>query len=276
MNYEFPNRLQTLRKQHGFSQEQLADLLGISRQAVSKWESGQSLPDIDNLVRLSELYGESLDSLVKGVEAPAPVPAPQTAEQPQVVFAPFGMGLVRLPLWNYEYKSRTTLWGLPLVHIHMGRTANGRLAVAKGIFAVGTVAVGLVSAGLFSLGLLSVGVLALGLLVLATLGLGILTAGIVSIGLLAAFGICAIGYLAVGVATVGVYTSGVAAVAAKVAVGVVASAPVAIGSEKVDGLRVMLVNATNTADDIRAFIQLHASSTPAWIARILAFFSGIL
>ena len=57
---DLAQRLQTLRKHANYSQEQLAELLGISRQAVSKWESGQGKPEADNLVKLAELYPLSL------------------------------------------------------------------------------------------------------------------------------------------------------------------------------------------------------------------------
>lgn len=54
-----------LRKQHGWSQEELADKLDVSRQSVSKWESGQSLPDIPKIIILSNLFGVSTDYLLK-------------------------------------------------------------------------------------------------------------------------------------------------------------------------------------------------------------------
>ena len=64
MNIEIANRLQKLRKEKGFSQEELADALGISRQAVSKWERAEASPDTDNLICLAKLYNVSLDSLL--------------------------------------------------------------------------------------------------------------------------------------------------------------------------------------------------------------------
>ena len=64
MNIEIANRLQKLRKEKGYSQEQLADALGISRQAVSKWERAEASPDTDNLICLAKLYGVSLDELL--------------------------------------------------------------------------------------------------------------------------------------------------------------------------------------------------------------------
>lgn len=58
-------KLQLLRKQNGLSQEQLADKLGIARQTVSKWETGQAVPELNALVLLSDLYGVTIDRMVK-------------------------------------------------------------------------------------------------------------------------------------------------------------------------------------------------------------------
>ena len=65
MNIEIANRLVNLRKQNNLSQEALAEKLGLSRQAVSKWERAEASPDIDNLIMLARLYGVSLDDLLK-------------------------------------------------------------------------------------------------------------------------------------------------------------------------------------------------------------------
>jgi len=65
MNIETANRLAELRKKAGLSQEELADKLGLSRQAVSKWERAESSPDTDNLILLAKLYNVSLDELLK-------------------------------------------------------------------------------------------------------------------------------------------------------------------------------------------------------------------
>ena len=61
---EFGNRLYELRKQKGLSQEELASCLDVTRQTVSKWELGDSTPDMDKLVLLGELFEISLDELV--------------------------------------------------------------------------------------------------------------------------------------------------------------------------------------------------------------------
>lgn len=66
MNVETANRLMQYRKKAGLSQEELADKLGVSRQAVSKWECAESSPDTDNLIALAKIYNISLDELING------------------------------------------------------------------------------------------------------------------------------------------------------------------------------------------------------------------
>lgn len=61
-------KLQLLRKQNGYSQEQLSDKIGIARQTISKWENGQAIPELNGLILLSELYGVTIDRLVKDDE----------------------------------------------------------------------------------------------------------------------------------------------------------------------------------------------------------------
>ena len=58
-------KITMLRKRSGWSQEELAEKLGVSRQAVSKWESGASLPDLDRMVKMSQLFCVSTDDLLK-------------------------------------------------------------------------------------------------------------------------------------------------------------------------------------------------------------------
>lgn len=73
-----------LRNQQGLSQLELAERLGVSRQSVSKWETGQSVPDLDKLIKLAGLFGISVDELVREGERPQPLrPEPQP---PQVVY----------------------------------------------------------------------------------------------------------------------------------------------------------------------------------------------
>lgn len=66
MNIETANRLCNLRKQHNLSQEQLAEKIGVSRQAVSKWERAEASPDTDNLITLAQIYNVSIDEILIG------------------------------------------------------------------------------------------------------------------------------------------------------------------------------------------------------------------
>lgn len=66
MTIETANRLFELRKKHNLSQEELAEKLGVSRQAVSKWERSEASPDTDNLIALAKIYDLSLDELIYG------------------------------------------------------------------------------------------------------------------------------------------------------------------------------------------------------------------
>ena len=59
-------RIRDERKKRGLSQEELADILNVSRQAITKWETDRGIPDIANLIRISEEFEISLDELIKG------------------------------------------------------------------------------------------------------------------------------------------------------------------------------------------------------------------
>ena len=70
------DKIMTLRKKAGWSQEELAARLNVSRQSVSKWESAQSMPDIDKIVQLSSLFSVTTDYLLKdGQDDPQPAAA---------------------------------------------------------------------------------------------------------------------------------------------------------------------------------------------------------
>jgi len=81
MDVEIANRLVGLRKKNGYSQEDLADKIGVSRQAVSKWERAESSPDTDNLIALARLYNVSLDELLYAEKAEAS-PKEATVNEP--------------------------------------------------------------------------------------------------------------------------------------------------------------------------------------------------
>lgn len=72
---DISERLQDLRKKSKYSQEEVADILGISRQAVSKWESGQGKPEIENIIKLADIYNVSTDFLLLGKDSKMAIPA---------------------------------------------------------------------------------------------------------------------------------------------------------------------------------------------------------
>ena len=86
MTIENAARLAELRRAHGLSQEELAEKLDVSRQAVSKWERAESLPDVLTLLNLAEQLGTDLNTLTgcaPEIPAPAPEPMPEPAPEPE-------------------------------------------------------------------------------------------------------------------------------------------------------------------------------------------------
>ena len=248
----FSEKLTGLRRKSGMSQEQLADRLGVTRQSVSKWEGGTAMPELVKLISLSELFGVSVDYLVKDwMEEPdnpcggsGEISSKQADRLEKKVdeLTNYVKGRV------YRYDSKTRIFGLPLVSIRFGFVRNGKLSMdntAKGIIAIGNCAIGVVAIGIVGVGLFTFGVLAMGML-----SLGIVAGG------LAAFGVAALGYLALGVSAVGVYAGGVAAIAAKIAVAVSAVAPTAVG-EFASGSHVLLGGDGLTAPEVQTFLLEH-------------------
>ncbi|MGN0536503.1 MAG: helix-turn-helix domain-containing protein [Acutalibacteraceae bacterium] len=76
-------KIQMLRNKEGLSQEQLAERLTVSRQAVSKWELGQSTPDLDYVIQLGEIFGVSLDYLIKDSASSETPSQPKEVEPPK-------------------------------------------------------------------------------------------------------------------------------------------------------------------------------------------------
>ena len=81
----FSDKLIALRKKAGWSQEELAERLNVSRQSVSKWESAQSMPDIDKILQLSSLFSVTTDCLLKDTQDdPQPAAAQTPSPLPRV------------------------------------------------------------------------------------------------------------------------------------------------------------------------------------------------
>lgn len=250
----FSEKLMQLRRQKGWSQEELGERLDVTRQTVSKWELGSTTPEMEKLIAMSELFGISIDELVKDSEngsIPAEEPEKISDTKPR---------MVRLGEW----KSKRTWRGMPIVHIN----ARGR---AKGVVAIGLAAKGIVAVGLASLGVVSVGVVAVGVLAIAGLAaVGVAASGALAAGLFACGG-CAAGLFALGgVATGWDVFGGVAAgkyafgglAAGDIAVGGSATGIIAVGKEVSGEIALEL---PVTAEEVRAAITERLPDTPKFI-----------
>ncbi len=274
-------KIYSLRVKNGLSQEAFGEKLGVSRQSVSKWETDQSVPELDKIVMISELFTVTTDYLLKesaaepasgqwkgttaaggpgqwngastaaggsgqwnGVSTAAEGSGQWTkasgAEQASDVWGESsdteqdayecrGRAVVKRG-FSYEYKSKRSWRGMPLVHVNIG---FGRSA--KGVIAIGLAAKGIVAIGLAGLGVIT----------LAPVGIGLLlSAGIVAIGGIAlgdfAIGVVAIGAFCVGLFSmgalaVGQFSFGAIAIGQQVAVGDVARGDIALGFSEATG-----------------------------------------
>lgn len=249
------DRIRSLRKMKRMSQEQLGEVLGVSRQVVSKWESGQSVPDIDNIIQMSGVFGVTTDYLLKDERQDA---EPRTTlDEPAVVQKPMGIG------FHYEYISKHSLWGLPLVHVNLGFGFRR----AKGVIAVGNIATGVVTMGAVAAGGLSIGALSTGVLALGGIAAGGLAAGGLAIGLMALGGL-AIGIVALGGLGLGVYSAGGAAFASQVGIGDFVRAKLAIGNTPEGETAIQLADVSR--EMIRSLIVEQFPKTPKWITSLLS------
>ena len=201
---QFCEKLMELRRKAGLSQEQLADRLGGTRQSVSKWESGAAMPELGKLIALSELFGVSIDYLVKDGDALDPAAEQESSRSARVEekLDMLAQDYRRSFGPVYQYTSRRTLLGLPLISIRFGHDRHPtRYNTAVGVVAIGNFSVGILSVGLISAGVLSVGMIALGL---------------------AAAGMVSIGGAAVGLSAMGIWSYGVSALGWKSAAGIAA------------------------------------------------------
>ena len=255
----FQERLYTLRKERGLSQEDLANEVGVSRQAVQKWESGAAQPSLDKLTALAKYFGVTLDWLVNGEETWEAAPT-----QGSVREAPVVVNHYHYERWRYEYRSKRELWGMPLVHINL--CANG-LCWARGVVAIGNVATGLVSVGALSAGLFSFGAISVGLLSLGALVFGLMSAGAVAVGLIA-WGGLAVGLVSAGGVVIGQYAVGGVAVGGKLAIGGAVSAPVAVG-EAAEGAQAFLTGGTADPAALEAAVRGACAGMPGWFAELM-------
>jgi len=97
MQMTLPNELQHYRKLNKYSQERLAELLGVSRQAVTKWENGKSAPSTENLIKLAAIYKISLDDLINDRPELSNVELkPKRKSKLKLIIGIFAIGLIML------------------------------------------------------------------------------------------------------------------------------------------------------------------------------------
>jgi transcriptional regulator with XRE-family HTH domain len=258
---KFYEKLQKLRKEKGMSQENLAELLNVSRQAISKWESGQSYPEMEKLIALSDLFGVTLDSLVKDNNI--------QNDSDNTFSEPFWVNRGTY----YEYKSKKTLFGLPLIHVHIGRGFKK----AKGIIAVGNISTGIISIGLLAKGLISLGVISIGFIGIGAFALGLLLSiGSISIGIFS-IGAVAIGIFTLGALSIGMFSVGACSIASHIAIGDYASGHIAVG-RIAKGAKTFIDNSQNhdfsliKASDIREAIHSEFPNLWGWIVNLMTSF----
>lgn len=236
----FGEKLFRLRKESNLTQEQLAALLSVSRQSVSKWESDVAYPETEKLLRLGQLFDCSMDYLLDEscTEKNSRQPEEKTSSADTDTSSaanPFSE-LVRISVSSIpERKSEREVFGMPLYHI--GKNARGFFAVgvkATGVISFGLLSRGILSFGVLSLGVISLGVLSLGLLAFGSFALGLAGFGAISAGIIAA-GAITFGVVSGGAISVGSFAAGALAIGKYAAVGDEARGMAAIGFSKAVG-----------------------------------------
>lgn len=209
-------QLTKLRKKNNMSQEKLAELLGVSRQTIYKWENNKSYPDMINLVTISDIFDISIDELIKGVQNYDLDKSRTTCNQI--------VNQINTRKTSYEYKSEKHIGNLPLIHINFGI----KNCKAKGIIAIGNVSMGVISIGMVSVGILSIGMLSLGFFAIGLLSLALIASGFCGIGLIS-ISVVAIGIYTLGVISLGIFSIGGVAFSKYLSLGYYAKSSVAIG-----------------------------------------------
>lgn len=256
------------RKRAGLTQEELAEKLGVTRQAVSKWESDAAFPETEKVLELCRLFSLSADELLLGKEPeegkkepPAELGEAAPADGKGVTWGVIDHG----GKMRFEYISKRRLFGLPLVHINFGFGCR-----AHGIFAVGLVSVGFVSLGLLSVGLLAFGLFPLGILAFGSVAVGGVSFGGIAVGGVAIGGI-AVGLFAMGGIAIGQLAIGGAAIG-HIAVGDWAKGYLAVGLSKAKGAHAFVLK--DGLETLAAWLNENVSPRLAgfllWVTRLLS------
>lgn len=249
-------KIAKLRKECNYTQEQLAELLGVSRQSVSKYESGVAFPETEKLIKLSEIFGCSVDYLLKNNSDMGndSFSNEDSAKAEDNFFK---------KVWNFEVKSQKTVMGMPL--FHLARNAKGFFAVglkAKGVMPFGLLAIGAIPFGLLSIGLLPFGMLSIGLGAFGLFAIGLVAAGSISAGILS-FGAITVGIVSFGAVSVGEFALGALSIGHYFAYGDHAQAMFAFGDSEAQGIIFECINGVTTYD--KQFIWRQMKEEIPWI-----------
>ena len=113
------DRIQSLRKVKGISQEELADRVGVSRQAVSKWESEQSIPDLDKIIVMSDYFNVTTDYILKGIEPTEDCKGKSNALTSKILYvastAFITIGLLCAVGGWHEEQTAESIWGSMII-----------------------------------------------------------------------------------------------------------------------------------------------------------------
>ena len=247
-------KIYRLRSERGMSQEAFGETLGVSRQSVSKWETDQSLPELDKIVAISEMFMVSTDYLLK------------EAIEPQTAAESGGMStagiegddytqrrhvIIQRPSFTYEYKSKKTFKGLPLVHIHFGlKPVRAKGVIAIGNAAQGIIAIGIVGLGVITLAPIGVGLLlAIGAIVVGGMALGSLAVGVI------AGGAVSVGVFTMGAVAIGQFSFGAFAMGQQIAIGDAAYGNIALGFSEAGGTIYEEIRAADGSFDYQAMLN---------------------
>ena len=267
MKEDFGNRLMELRRQKGYSQEELGGLVFVSRQTISKWELNISTPEMEKLLLLGDVFGISMDELMGYARVIPELDENDLSDESRNEFEVLNKKIDHLieRKYHYEYKSKKMVGTKPLVHINIGRG----MYRANGIISIGMIANGIVSIGLFSFGIFSFGMVSLGLVASAPFALGLLACGSIALGVFAC-GAIAIGYLSVGAVAVGVYAIGADAHALRIACGDIAHGHIAIAKSSADGVVTFLTKDMASFEETRNAILREYPNTPKWLVELFS------
>lgn len=253
----FNENLYRIRKEKELSQEDLAILCNVSRQAISKWENGTANPDMVNLATLACCLNVSTDELL----GTSPMNQQTQGNLQNDDYEYLRIRKRRI----FEYQSKCKIGNIPLVHINFGRfkMEDGSIRIAKGIFALGNISIGVFSLGFMSFGLIGFGLLSISILcAISTIAISYF-----------AIGAFTIGYISIGAIAIGVYSVGAISIGSQVAIGAISYGNVAVGVSVSGNIEYHLQNYRTCLLDQNEFIQLKqyiaSSSLPHFIEIIL-------